>query len=86
MKKVTEVELTEIKALGQNLMEIITTIGELHLNQLLVKSQLEDVTAEITQQEKRFIEFRNNERVLFEKLQEKYGTSNINVDTGEILD
>ena len=86
MRKVTEEELTEIQALGQNLMEIITTIGELHLNQLLVKSQLEEVTSEITQQEKRFTEFRNNERVLFEKLQEKYGTSNINIETGEILD
>jgi hypothetical protein len=86
MRKVTEEELTEIQALGQNLMEIITTIGELHLNQLLVKSQLEEVTSEITQQEKSFAEFRNNERVLFEKLQEKYGTSNINIETGEILD
>ena len=86
MRKVTEEELTEIQALGQNLMEIITTIGELHLNQLLVKSQLEEVTSEITQQEKSFTEFRNNERVLFEKLQEKYGTSNINIETGEILD
>jgi uncharacterized protein involved in exopolysaccharide biosynthesis len=86
MRKVTEEELTEIEALGQKLLEIITTIGELHLNQLLIKSQLEEVTAEITQQEKRFAEFRNNERVLFEKLQEKYGTSNINIETGEILD
>jgi hypothetical protein len=86
MKKVTDIELTEIEALGQNLLEIITTIGELHLNQLLIKGQLEEVTAEITQQEQRFTEFRNNERVLFEKLREKYGTSNINVETGEILD
>jgi uncharacterized protein involved in exopolysaccharide biosynthesis len=86
MKKVTDAELTEIEALGQKLLEIITTIGELHLNQLLIKSQLEEITAEITQQEQRFAEFRNNERVLFEKLREKYGTSNINVETGEILE
>jgi hypothetical protein len=86
MKKVTEEELKEIQSLRTSLLEIITLIGEYHLNKVVIKTQLDATEKEILAQEKRFLEFQGNERVLFEKLQQKYGTGDINMETGEITE
>jgi hypothetical protein len=86
MKKVTEEELKEIQSLRTSLLEIITLIGESHLNKVVIKTQLDAVEKEILAQEKRFLEFQSGERVLFEKLQQKYGTGDINMETGEITE
>lgn len=86
MKKVTDEELTEIQTLRTSLFEIVTLIGESHLNKVLIKKQLDDIEQDIAGYEKRFHEFQSNERVLFEKLQQKYGTGNISMETGEITE
>jgi hypothetical protein len=84
MKKVTEEELAQIVGLRDTLVEIITTIGELHLNEFSLKSELGSIQKEISQQEDRFVSFQETERVLFEKLKEKYGPGKIDYTTGEI--
>lgn len=84
MNKVTDEELQEIKNMRESLVEIVTLIGEFHLNEFVVNKQLESIRQNIQQQEARFLEFQEAERVLFSKLQEKYGTGNIDIDTGEI--
>jgi hypothetical protein len=86
MKKVTEEELQQISKLRDTLVEIITTIGELHLNEFSLKSELVSIQKEIAQQEARFVGFQEEERVLFEKLKDKYGTGKIDSTTGEILE
>ena len=86
MKQVTEEELQDIKRLRESLVEIVTTIGELHLNEVMVRNQLNEVKTQIEQQELTFLQFQEDERVLFDKLQQKYGTGNINLETGEITD
>lgn len=84
MKKVSDAELLQIKTLRESLLEIITNIGEFHLNRVILNRQLTDVTAKITEQEQRFLDFQEKERVLFEQLQQTYGTGNIDLETGEI--
>jgi len=86
MKQVTEQELQEIKSLRESLVEIITSVGELHLNELVAKNQLNEIQEQVRQKEELFIEFQQKERVLFDSLQQKYGTGNINLETGEITD
>lgn len=86
MKKVTEEELQEIQQLRENLVEIVTQIGELHLSEFLAKRQLEQVQQNVKEHENKFVEFQEKERVLFDRLQEKYGAGNINMDTGEITE
>jgi hypothetical protein len=68
------------------LSEIVNAIGELHLNKLIINAQLKQLDAEISQQESKFEEFQNNERVLYETLQQKYGIGTINLETGEITE
>ncbi len=86
MKKVTEMELEEIRKLKTSLMELITNVGELSLNEFMLDSQLISLRKEIETQREKFKEFQQKERVLFEELQKKYGTGNIDTDTGEITE
>jgi hypothetical protein len=66
------------------LLEVITTIGELTLNKFMLENQLNTVSSDIKVQQDKFVEFQTKERVLFEKLQQTYGTGNINMETGEV--
>ena len=84
MKKVTDSELLEIQKLREMLLEVITTIGELTLNKFMLENQLNTVSSDIKTQQDKFVEFQTKERVLFEKLQQTYGTGNINMETGEV--
>ena len=84
MRQVTTEELNEIQILRESLIEIISTVGELHLSKHLAQKQVNQLSTSIELQEQRFTEFQEQERVLFEKLQQKYGTGNINMETGEI--
>ena len=86
MNKVSDEHLLEIKKHRETLAEIISAIGELNLNKLLVTKQLADVNSLIESQEKRFTEFQESERVLYETLQTTYGTGTINIETGEIAE
>lgn len=86
MKKVADEDLQEIQKLRETLVEIISIIGELHLNKILITKQITDINTQVEIQEKRFVEFQEAERVLYETLQQKYGAGNINLETGEITE
>ena len=85
MNKVTDDELQEIQKLRDGLVELVTIMGELRLNEFIARDHLETVQQQISVQEQSFLEFREKERVLFERLTEKYGP-HIDFKTGEIRD
>lgn len=84
MKKVSEEELKELQELGSILNEVTSTIGQLHLSKKMIMDELDQIHKEMEQQENRFVDFRKREQVLFERLQKKYGTSDVDIVTGEI--
>lgn len=86
MKKVTDEELKQIQNLRETLLEIITVSGELSLTKFITEKQLNEINTSIKQQQEKFVDFQEKERVLFEQLQQKYGTGNINFETGEIVE
>lgn len=86
MKKVTDEEFQEIQTLRDSLFTILASIGELHLGKVLLQKQIDDITKQIQEQERTFEEFQQKERVLFEKLQQTYGTGSIDMETGEITE
>jgi hypothetical protein len=86
MKKVTEEELVQITNLRNSLLEIITTIGELNISKLLVEKQLKDLDEQLEEQNEKFFQFQDSERVLFEELRGKYGAGDIDMETGEITE
>lgn len=86
MKKLTDQEMKEVQELRTILYEIISTSGELHLSKVVLQKQVAEIEAEMKKQESRFAEFQHKEKVIFERLQNKYGTGNINMDTGEVTE
>jgi hypothetical protein len=84
MKKVTPEELKEIQELRESLLVMLSTIGELHLTKSLLEKEIQRVVDLIKTEEQNFTNFQERERVIYNKLQEKYGTGDISVDTGEI--
>jgi hypothetical protein len=86
MKTVTDEDLQQIKTLRETLVDIVTTTGELQLSRYMAENQLNAIDDDITKQRVRFKEFQEQERVLFEQLQQRYGTGNINFETGEIVE
>ncbi len=86
MRKVTDEELQEIHQLRNSIAEIVSTIGELSLEKFMTETKLLEIQSGIRDEESKFLEFQQNERVLFDKLQEKYNTGNINIETGEIVE
>lgn len=86
MKKVTEEEFKEIQTLRDSLFAILASTGELHLSKMLLEKQIDEVKLQIQDQEKKFEEFQQKERVLFEQLQQKYGAGSIDMETGEVTE
>jgi hypothetical protein len=84
MKQVTETELKQLQDMSTTLNEIIFKLGELHLTKKTLVEDMQQIDNLVSDEEKKFSEFREKERVLFEQFTQKYGTSNINVVTGEI--
>lgn len=86
MKSVTTEELTQIQNLRETFLEIITVSGELSLTKFVAEKELSELNTRIKEQQEKFVDFQQKERVLFEQLQQKYGTGNINFETGEIVE
>lgn len=86
MANITEEELTQVQTLKASLDEIVLALGELHLNKILINSEMKKLEQDQLIQETKFEEFREKERVLYTTLQEKYGTGSINLETGEITE
>ncbi len=86
MKKFGEEDFLEIQNLKESLFNVLTSIGELHLSKKMLERQIDEVHQQLELQEKTFEEFQERERVLFEKLQQTYGTGTINIETGEITE
>jgi hypothetical protein len=86
MKKIAEEDFAEIQNLKESLFTVLTSIGELHLSKKMLERQIDEAHQQLESQEKAFEEFQEKERVLFEKLQQTYGTGTINIETGEITE
>jgi hypothetical protein len=75
--KVTEEELKELESFQQNISVITYQLGQLTLKKLNLKKEEEIVNAQYEQ-------LLLQEKEIGDKLQEKYGTAQIDLKTGEI--
>lgn len=86
MKVVTEEEMKQLSELRETIISIVTSLGEIRLNKLVLKEELSKLNAQEQIEESSYKAFQQKERVLFEQFKAKYGTSNIDLVTGEITD
>ena len=83
MNRISEEELQSVQSLREELVEIVTKIGELRINKFIASQQVDEIEQAMQQTEDEFVAFREKERVLFEELQQKYGP-HIDFETGEV--
>ena len=84
-KKFTEAELKEITELRNANAQKINEFGQIELEILLTNQRL-DVLAETKQNlENQYIELQTKEKDLVTKLNEKYGTGTVDLESGEFI-
>lgn len=76
MKKLEEQELKQLQDLQKTTSKIISELGEISLNQMLLKYKKQEI-------EKLLNDTLDEEKTLKEYLISKYGNININIETGE---
>ena len=76
MSKLTDNELQRIQLIKKDALEIASSLGELQYQKISIDLLIESETEKIK-------ELKKSEARLFEELREKYGSVNINIETGE---
>lgn len=76
MKKLEEQELKQLQDLQKTTTQIISELGEISLNQILLKYKKQEI-------EKLLNSTLDEEKTLKEYLISKYGDIDINIETGE---
>jgi len=76
MSKLTDNELQRIQLVKKDALEIASSLGELQYQKITIDLLIEEETKKIK-------ELKKSEAGLFEELREKYGSVNINIETGE---
>ena len=77
-KKLTQDELEQVNAIQQKNNVIVGELGQLELTKLAVESQRKSIEAFIE-------EVRQEEKILAERLEKKYGKGSINLKEGEFI-
>lgn len=74
--KLTEDELKRVKLVREDVLQAISSLGELNYQKTLLEEELSNV-------KKNIIDIKKREQNLFSELQDKYGIISINLETGE---
>lgn len=74
--KLTQTELDRLKLVREDVLQAVSSLGELEYQKTLIDEQLRLVKSNI-------LEIKKKETELISELQEKYGMVSINLETGE---
>lgn len=74
--KLTQIELDKLKLVREDVLQAVSSLGELEYQKTLIDEQVRQVKANI-------LEIKKRETELVTELQEKYGMVSINLETGE---
>ncbi len=74
--RLTDDELAKVKMVREDVLQAVSSVGELEYQKILINSQLEEI-------KKNILEIKKRESQLFSELNDKYGAVSINLDTGE---
>lgn len=80
--KLTEEELTSVKSLREQVIEVISTVGQSKITSQLLTEELSAIENKIVEQTKLYKELLEKEKSLINGLLEKYGVGSLDVDTG----
>lgn len=84
-KKFTQEELNEIEELQVQNNRIIFELGQTEMQSFLVNEELKKLQETKSTLQAQFSNFQTKEKELVTKLNEKYGTGTVDINTGEFI-
>ena len=80
--KFTQDELTNIESIRDGFNEVQTLLGRLEIQRIQTEQALENIHNDKLRLETRYSDLVDEERKMVQDLNEKYGTGNLDPDTG----
>jgi hypothetical protein len=84
VNQITPEELVQLRTLQESYSEITAKFGQLKVEQILLKGQLERLAELEKSFELQYTETQTKETEFLQSLETKYGRISINIETGEI--
>ena len=82
-KKFTQEELDQIQKLRDENQSVLGKFGHIEIELILARQRYESLAKEKEDLNKEFLKFQDQEKELVEKLNKKYGTGTVNLESGE---
>lgn len=80
--KLTDEELTSVKGLREQIIGVISMVGQSKITSELLKEELTSIENKIVEQTTLYKDLLEQEKALINGLLEKYGVGSLDVDTG----
>lgn len=82
VKKLTDEELSSVKSLREQIIGVISSVGQLKLTHDLMEEDLTSVKSRLSEEAAKYKELLVKEKGLIDELLKKYGMGSLDVDTG----
>lgn len=80
--KLTDDELLSVKTLREQIIGVISTVGQSKITSELLKEELTSIENKVVEQTKLYKDLLEQEKALINGLLDKYGVGSLDVDTG----
>ena len=80
--KITDEELSSVKSLRDEIVSVISAVGQLKLTNDLMEEDLATVKSRLNEQTLKYKELLGKEKQLIDGLLQKYGMGSLDVETG----
>lgn len=80
--KITDEELSSVKSLRDEIVSVISAVGQLKLTNDLMEEDLATVKSRLNEQTSKYKELLGKEKQLIDGLLQKYGMGSLDVETG----
>lgn len=80
--KITDVELSSIKTLRDEIVSVISTVGQMKLTCDLMEQDLISVKSQLNEQVEKYKQLLVKEKEVIDELLKKYGMGSLDVETG----
>lgn len=82
VKKLTDEEISSVKGLREEIINSISTVGQLKLTHDLMEEDLTSVKSKLSEQVIKYKELLTKEKDLIDEFLKKYGMGSLDVETG----
>lgn len=80
--KLTDEEFSSVKELREQVVAVISNVGQMKLTMDLLKDELKELENKLTDQTSTYKSLLEKEKTLINGLLEKYGVGSLDIDTG----